>query len=71
MSKMPKRVPINYGCPEPTLKKLDLYAESLGLNRTATITMILNTFFLSQETIETMKNAMEYSNTEIKKGRKK
>lgn len=69
--KMPKRVAINYGCPEPTLKKLDIYAESLGLNRTATITMILNTFFMSQETIDVMKNAMEYSKTETKKGRKK
>ena len=69
--KMPKRVAINYGCPEPTLKKLDLYAESLGLNRTATITMILNTFFMSQETIDVMKNAMEYSKIETKKGRKK
>lgn len=69
--KTSKRVFINYGCPEPTLKKLDLYAESIGLNRTACITMILNTFFLSQETIETMKNAMEYTTSETKKGRKK
>lgn len=57
-----KTVKVNMNISETVLAKIDTYAEQIGLNRSATMTLIASTFFNQQESVEKMGKAIELLN---------
>ncbi len=58
-----KTVRVNMNISESVLAKIDKHAESLGLNRSATMTMIASTYFNQMDSVEKMGTAIELLKT--------
>lgn len=54
-----KTVRVNMNISESVLAKIDEHAEKMGLNRSATITMIASTYFNQLESVDQMGKAIE------------
>lgn len=59
-----KTIRVNMNIAEPILAKIDQHAEEMGLNRSATITMIASTYFHEREAITGMNKAIKIMQNE-------